>query len=277
MGLSDQSTSLFLVTIFLLCLSLVLVSLRCWVRISIKRFGLDDWLISIGLILFLGTCVPVIVGSYDGIGTLDIHLNPGHAMTARKCFLMIQIFYCVDSIFVKSGICVGLIRASNKPTVRYPAYVVIAISSIAGISTLVTVLSVCKPIEAQWNPAAGKCLSPSVIVNISYFISAVYILTDFSCVILAIVLLWNVQLNWKVKSTAACILSLGFFASTATIVRLRYLSSYFHKNDYLYGIADIVLWSIIELGLGLSAGSAAALRPLLRLILDLERVFHRPD
>lgn len=42
------------------------------------------------------------------------------------------------------------------------------------------------------------------------------------------------------------------------------------------GLADIALWSVIELGLGLSAGSAAALRPLLRLILDLERVFHKP-
>lgn len=32
------------------------------------------------------------------------------------------------------------------------------------------------------------------------------------------------------------------------------------------GLADIALWSIVELGVGLSAGSAAALRPVLRLI-----------
>jgi hypothetical protein len=127
-----------------------------------------------------------------------------------QCIFISQAFYCVDSTFIKSSICVALLRASNKPTIRYPAYAIIAISSIAGISALVTVLCVCKPIETQWNPAAGECLSPSVIVNISYFISAVYIFTDFSCVILTIILLWNVQLNREIKSMAACILSLGF-------------------------------------------------------------------
>lgn len=84
------------------------------------------------------------------------------------------------------------------------------ISIISGVITLIIVLSVCTPIETQWNPAAGKCLSPSVIIDISYFISAACMLTDFSCTILPIVLLWDVHLNWKIKCTVACILSLGF-------------------------------------------------------------------
>jgi hypothetical protein len=48
MALSGQAESLAIVTIFLLCLSQIIVSLRCWVRISIKAFGLDDWLMAIG-------------------------------------------------------------------------------------------------------------------------------------------------------------------------------------------------------------------------------------
>ncbi|KAH9221278.1 hypothetical protein DL95DRAFT_382157 [Leptodontidium sp. 2 PMI_412] len=188
---------------------------------------------SFGLIFFAAICVSIIVGAYNGIGEFDIHITPEHAATARKCYFLAQAFYCVDAIFIKSGVCVGLIRASNKSTIRYPAYVVMAISSIAGISALVTVLRICTPIEAQWNPAAGKCLSPSVIVNISYFLSAVYILTDFSCVIIAVVLLWDVQLSWKIKSTAVCILSLGFFASAATFVRLKYLSNYFQETKLM--------------------------------------------
>lgn len=49
MGLSNRSAPLVIATIFLLCLSFVIVSLRCWVRISMRRFGLDDWLMSFGL------------------------------------------------------------------------------------------------------------------------------------------------------------------------------------------------------------------------------------
>jgi hypothetical protein len=58
MGHTDQAESLAIVTIFLLCLSLVIVSLRCWIRISIKAFGLDDWLMAIGQVrlsyIFIG-------------------------------------------------------------------------------------------------------------------------------------------------------------------------------------------------------------------------------
>lgn len=69
-------------------------------------------------------------------------------------------------------------------------------------------------------------------------------------------------------------------ASTATIIRIKYFRNYNQKTNYLRvylpvkgpqtaneiadGVANIVLWSVVELGIGLSAGSAAALRPLLR-------------
>ncbi|KAL5330972.1 hypothetical protein ACEPPN_000499 [Leptodophora sp. 'Broadleaf-Isolate-01'] len=207
MGLLIESESLAIVTIFLLCLSLLIVSLRCWVRISIKGFGLDDWLMVIGLIFYIGTCTPVIIGSHYGLGTRDIYLTHEQMVIGHKSYFVFQVFYCFDAIFTKSGICVALTRLSaHKRSVYYPAMVTMTISIISGVITLIIVLSVCTPIETQWNPAAGKCLSPSVIIDISYFISAAY------------------------------------------------------------GLADIALWSIVELGVGLSAGSAAALRPVLRLI-----------
>jgi hypothetical protein len=120
-------------------------------------------------------------------------------------------FYTVDTIFVKSAICVALIRLSHDhPAVYYPAFIVIAVSFIAGATTFISEFIQCKPIEAAWNPAAGKCLSPSIIVALGYFTSAAAMLTDLSCAILPIVLLWNVNLNWKIKSTIICLLGFGF-------------------------------------------------------------------
>jgi hypothetical protein len=104
---------------------------------------------------------------------------------------------------------VSLIRLSNMRTVTYPAYAVIAISWIAGIITFVIVLSLCKPIEARWDPAAGKCVSIAVVIKTSYFISATSILTDFSCVLLPVRLLWSLNLNWKTKVPVVCILGFG--------------------------------------------------------------------
>ncbi|KAH7176041.1 hypothetical protein EDB81DRAFT_674596 [Dactylonectria macrodidyma] len=262
----NQSSSLAIVTIFLLCLSTVIILLRFWVRFSIKYFGLDDWLMLFGYILFIGTCIAVIIGSNNGFGTLDINLTKEQMIIGQKCLLVGQVTYCLASVCIKSGICVTLVRLSNTRVVTYPAYAVITISVLAGIATFVILLSICKPIKAQWEPSAGKCASTSVTINASYFISATYILTDFSCVVLPIGLLWNLHLSWKIKAPVVCILSFGALASAATIVRIIYFRNYSNKTNYLHGVANISLWTVIELGVGLSAGSAPALRPLLRLI-----------
>lgn len=54
-------------------------------------------------------------------------------------------------------------------------------------------------------------------------------------------------------------------ASCATIVRLRYLSMYSNPLEFMYATGKIGLWSVIEEGTGIFAGSLPALRPLLAL------------
>lgn len=54
-------------------------------------------------------------------------------------------------------------------------------------------------------------------------------------------------------------------ASCATIVRLRFLSMYSNPLEFMYATGKIGLWSIIEEGIGIFAGSLPALRPLLSL------------
>lgn len=54
-------------------------------------------------------------------------------------------------------------------------------------------------------------------------------------------------------------------ASCATIIRLRYLTLYNNQAEYMYSAGPIGLWSIIEEGIGIVAGSLPALRPILTL------------
>jgi hypothetical protein len=54
-----------------------------------------------------------------------------------------------------------------------------------------------------------------------------------------------------------------FSASCATIIRLRYLSLYADPAEFMFGTGKIGLWSVIEEGIGIIAGSLPALRPLL--------------
>lgn len=51
--------------------------------------------------------------------------------------------------------------------------------------------------------------------------------------------------------------------SVATIVRLQFLTAYVHDKS-IHGYAAIGICSIVEAGLGITAGSLPALRPLLK-------------
>jgi hypothetical protein len=60
--------------------------------------------------------------------------------------------------------------------------------------------------------------------------------------------------------------------STATIIRLPYTTSIKgYKGDFLYRTTDFAIWSTVEVGLGITAGSMATLRPLLKQALEVTR------
>lgn len=53
-------------------------------------------------------------------------------------------------------------------------------------------------------------------------------------------------------------------ASVATIVRIPYVKYLADETDFLYATVGIAIWSICELGMGITASSLATLRPLFR-------------
>lgn len=64
------------------------------------------------------------------------------------------------------------------------------------------------PIETLWGEAQGTC-NLQLNSNVSFFFSAIEILTDWSLALLPAVLLWNVQMNGRVKTSVAIILALA--------------------------------------------------------------------
>lgn len=56
-------------------------------------------------------------------------------------------------------------------------------------------------------------------------------------------------------------------ASTAVVVRMAFLMD-LKKDDFLFNTIDVAIWSDIEQGLAITAGSLATLRPLYRLITE---------
>ncbi len=126
----------------------------------------------------------------------------------------------------------------------------------------------------------------------AFFNSSVAILTDVVFALLPVPILWNVQMNWRVKSAVAAILSLGIFAAVAAIVKVTFLGAYGQHGDFLWDSADITIWyaqllrlsalsllpshaltvifsrTTVEICIAIIAASFPCLKPLAKRLLD---------
>lgn len=73
-----------------------------------------------------------------------------------------------------------------------------------------TVFFQCQPLAFTWGGVTeGKCMEPANLKFAAFFNSSVAVLTDVVFALLPIPMLWNVQMNWRIKMALGAILSLG--------------------------------------------------------------------
>ncbi|KAM5342204.1 hypothetical protein ACJ41O_015235 [Fusarium nematophilum] len=263
---AGEGVPLLYVTIVMLALCWVTVIARIGTRKWIKNIGLDDYLMCGGLILYTVTGCLVIVCCFHGAGQKSAGLKPADIMKGTKLFFVAQFFYSACTVPIKTSICVALLRiADSRRRFAWTIWAVIMMTSIAAVVFIIATANVCHPITTLWGETTTGTCNTKLNSSIGFFFSAVSIVTDWTMAILPGVLLWNVQMKTKVKLPVIVMLSLGVFASSATIVRLRFLTLYNNPQEFMYSTGAIGLWSILEEGIGITAGSMPALRPLLNL------------
>ncbi|CAN9103692.1 unnamed protein product [Alternaria sp. RS040] len=168
-------------------------------------------------------------------------------------------------MFVKISVAVALLRiAANRQFFTWALRALIGATIVAALVFCIGIANICHPINTLWGESNGTC-NLQLNTNVSLFYSAIEIAADFSLSIMPAILLWNVQMKGAVKASVAVMLALASFASCATIVRLKYLTLYSDPGEFMYSTGKIGFWSLIEVGIGLIAGSLPPLRPLLSL------------
>ncbi|KAJ6177799.1 hypothetical protein N7519_008260 [Penicillium mononematosum] len=215
------------------------------------------------------------------------------ALTINKFFLIFEVGYCAAIIPIKLSISWMLIRvAQGRKVYLYAQYVVIAMFVLMNIIALIFILINCIPVEAAWDEEAlkngGHCQPSYVLADVYYACTAVNILTDWVTAFLyglkthlfcikdkiadrtdrPIPLLWNVQINRNTKISIIGLMGLGVLASLSACVRLKYTVALTNQVDYLFGVADVVIWGFAENSIGMIVGNVATLRPLFRILRD---------
>ncbi|KAF0323353.1 cation-transporting atpase 4 [Colletotrichum asianum] len=257
------------VTICLGAISLIVVILRVWARQNTGALGLDDYLMIVGLGIFLACCTFTSIAVYAGMGTKDARLEEWNSVAGMKWLVFFQITYAWSLPFIKASICFTVFRITYRNRYRVILWTAMIASILSTTIGFIAVVAVCRPVSYTWDKSLdGSCAPTNIITSISYLISVMAIITDWTCAIVPTVVVCGLQMKSRVKASVCAVLALGAIASAATIIRLPYLQYYNVVDDYLHNIANIVLWSIFECGIGIIAGSLPSLRRLLKFWLD---------
>ncbi|KAK7943847.1 uncharacterized protein PG986_012960 [Apiospora aurea] len=274
------------VAIFLAFFASVVVSLRAYARRAIGAFGIDDGLMVIAVNLFNANSILCVLDCFAGLGSRDekVLANPWNGPAATMYLVLwrvsmsqwakTQITYAWSLPFIKCSICFSLFRITQERRHTIPLICIMVLATFSAILGFIAVIITCQPIAKNWDPVLqndpdyGACMDYSIIQNISYFISASSIVTDWACAILPCFIVWNLNMKRKLKFSVAGILALGAFASLSTIIRLPYLGAYTAPVDHYYKVANIIIWSEIECGVGIIAGSLPSLRGFIKSIID---------
>ncbi|KAK7911969.1 hypothetical protein PG985_014450 [Apiospora marii] len=263
---AGEGIPLLNLTIVLLVLSWFTFVARVGVRRWIKGFGADDWLMGGGLILYTVTAALVIVCCYYGAGQHSDALTRAEIQTGTKMFFIAEFFYAACTVLIKCSISVTLLRiADARRRFVWTLWAVMGLTAITAVVFILVIANICHPITMLWGATTEGSCSPRLNSTVSFFFSAVSIVTDLVLAILPGILLWNIRMKKTVKFSVMIILGLAAFASCATVVRLRYLTLYNNPTEFMYSTGAIGLWSVLEEGIGIIAGSLPALRPLLSL------------
>ncbi|KAL2870103.1 putative PTH11-like integral membrane protein [Aspergillus lucknowensis] len=266
----DQGAAICGVGAAFLALSSIAVIVRCYVRLRIvKAFGWDDSVMVLAMLFYGMLCGCMIGGGIWGSGRHHSELTPEQQSMAMEYWLLCDVAYVVSSILAKISVCIFLLRVTLSASHRATLYSVTALVVITGIIFFIFLVIQCSPVSFFWTrfsgDTSGKCGYIDAIVIMLYIFSVTSAIFDLTVGLLPIFLVRMLRAHWRTKAAVAGLLGMACIASIAVIIRIPFVQT-IRDQDFLYATVQVAIWSAIEVGLSITAGSLATTRPLFQIL-----------
>ncbi|KAF2138346.1 uncharacterized protein K452DRAFT_311699 [Aplosporella prunicola CBS 121167] len=255
-------------------IAVIIVLLRTYVRaVMLRFFGPDDYLMVISTAISVLVFVFFVKETENGLGKHALAMMAD--MEAYSNFLrwlfIHSIFIMVAISLVKISLAMFLLRLAQRKTHIRVIWGMIVFLIAFTISCAGTLIFQCTPVQGAWDRSIGaKCFDFMTFRNIGLFNSCVNIVTDVVFASLPIPFIWQLQVNTRTKLSLVGILSLGYFACAAAIVKAVMQFTVINEPDWTVHDSFNV-WNSIELNVGIMAASLPALKPLFSWFFDAAR------
>ncbi|KXJ93465.1 hypothetical protein Micbo1qcDRAFT_183207 [Microdochium bolleyi] len=258
-------------TLVLLPLNILTMGMRFWIRIQRRAWGADDWAMVATIPVWLISQIGLIGMAWSGVGLPNTAISESMMVNSLFWFYVFQEFWCFTLVALKWCIGFTLLRIANDTLwVKLVIYTCLALVTVCTGGTGMYLFFQCSPVEKNWHTLMpGECKPREIQTALSFLVAAVSITTDWIFAVLPFALLYKLQMATRVKASVIGLLGLGFFASIAPIVRLKYLLLMNDTSKFLEALGIILAWAQAEVGIGMLVANLPACRPL------LERTFSR--
>lgn len=161
-----------------------------------------------------------------------------------------QVTYCFSLLFLKSSICVTLLRIAVIKTHRIIIWCTLTFAILSTSVVIIGLFLICRPISTAWGHT-GTCASTVVIASLGYLVSAGAVVTDWICAILPLFMLYKSNMKLATKIGVSAVLGSAALwglllpfeclmvctnvdgAPLCTIIRLPYVKYYTIIPNYL--------------------------------------------
>ncbi|KAF1844725.1 uncharacterized protein K460DRAFT_97550 [Cucurbitaria berberidis CBS 394.84] len=257
-------------------LVMLLVPLKIWCRKKAggwANIGLDDIMTVVALLLANGFFYTCIIGMRSMLGRhVDSLPNPLMIIDFLKCIWIAQIFYTFAIACIKFAVLAFYWRLFSVHA-RTAIWIVAAACVAWFIAILCCVIFNCVPVQAAWDITmkGAKCIP---IRSIYLGGSVPNVVLDIIIVAMPLPYVWRLHAPLGQRLILAGMFVLGTFIAVVSMVRLIIFLQIpiATSGDLTYNFREIIVWSIVEINIGLSCACLPSLKPAVSLI-GLNRLF----
>ncbi|KAI4244644.1 MAG: hypothetical protein L6R40_002848 [Gallowayella cf. fulva] len=231
-------------------------------RVSAAKYGVDDFLIVVALVLTYGLNINEIIAVHYGFGRHQLMLSLNYISKFLLNDWTIQIiFACAISV---TRLSLLMFYHRIFPVKRFTIVAIITGCILIAwwISFIFAILFSCYPIESYWNKALiGHCVNEHTL---SWGVTGSELATNLIMLVLPIPWLWDLRLVWTKKLALIGLFMLGCFVCISCVVRFPLLATLV-QTDASWTIVPAGVWIIVECNIGIASVCLPLMRPLFSL------------
>lgn len=154
-----------------------------------------------------------------------------------KAWFISEVMYGPVSAMVRTSVAIFLLRLCELRWHRWIIIANLAVIWFISIGFTAACTFQCDPPGYFYDRVLGRegnCVNPLLVPYATIAHSVLAATCDFVFAALPILMLWNVRLNKRTKSSVAFMLGLGFISGVALLVRIPYIRILLTSDDFLY-------------------------------------------